>query len=199
MVAIITGDIVNSREGKELDWLASLKFALNTYGRHEQDWEIYRGDSFQIKTSVEDSLAACIFIKACIKEHQLLDVRMAIGIGETKKSNGKITEQQGDAFYKSGHCFENLKSSNLAVETGNENHNTILNLMLELGSLTFDAWTNVDAITLKTAMENPTSTQKEIAKKLNKSPSTVSFSLQKAGYKEILKLLEFYKNLMLKS
>lgn len=199
MVAIITGDIVNSREAKGLDWLSSLKFALNKYGKNQKDWEIYRGDSFQIKTSVAASLEACIFIKACIKEHHPLDVRMAIGIGDTKGSKEKVTEEQGDAFYRSGHCFENLKSNNLAIETGNENHNTILNLMLELGSLTFDAWTSVDSVTLRTVLENPNSTQKEIAKKLNKSPSTVSFSLQKTGYKEILKLLAYYKSLMVKS
>lgn len=196
MIAIITGDIVNSREGNEANWLTSLKFALNAYGKHQQDWEIYRGDSFQIKTTIDMALEACFFIKACIKEHQPLDVRMAIGIGDTKGSKEKVTERQGDAFYRSGHCFENLKSNNLAIETGNENHNTILNLMLELGSLTFDAWTSVDSVTLRTVLENPNSTQKEIAKKLNKSPSTVSFSLQKTGYKEILKLLAFYKSLI---
>lgn len=199
MIAIITGDIVNSREGKSLDWLESLKLALNRYGKHLEDWEIYRGDSFQLKTTVEKSLEACFYIKASIKEYSSLDVRMAIGIGKTNGSTGKITEEQGEAFYRSGQCFENLKTTNLAIETGNKDQNTILNLMLELGVLTFDRWTSVDAITLKIALEYPNDTQKEIARKLNKSASTISFTLQKAGYKEVLKLLDYYKHLIVKA
>lgn len=199
MIAIITGDIVNSRESKSSDWLESLKLALNRYGEHLKDWEIYRGDSFQLKTTVERSLEACLYIKACIKEYNTLDVRMAIGIGKTNGSTGKITEEQGEAFYRSGQCFENLKTVNLAVETGNQQYNRILNLMLELGALTFDTWTSVDAITLKMALKFPNDTQKEIAKKLKKSASTISFTLQKAGYKEILKLLDYYKYVIVKA
>jgi hypothetical protein len=199
MTAIITGDIVNSRENKTSDWLESLKLALSKYGRHPEDWEIYRGDSFQIKTEVSKSLEACFYIKAAIKEFSSLDVRMAIGIGEVKEASGKITEDQGEAFYRSGRCFENLKSSHLAIETGNPEHNTILNLMFELGSLTFDTWTSIDALTLKTALEHPNYTQKEVAEILKKSASTVSFTLQKTGYKEILKLLAFYNQLMVNS
>ncbi|MBZ9650746.1 SatD family protein [Psychroflexus montanilacus] len=196
MTAIITGDIVNSRENKSSDWLESLKLALNKYGDSPKDWEIYRGDSFQIKTDVNKSLEACFYIKACIKEYGSLDVRMAIGIGNTEGVSGKITEDQGEAFYRSGECFENLKSNHLAIDTGNPNHNKVLNLMFELGALTFDTWTSIDALTLKTALEFPNSTQKEIAKKLNKSASTVSFTLQKTGYKEILKLLAYYNQLI---
>lgn len=196
ITAIITGDIVNSREGSNSDWLESLKLALNRYGDHLKDWEIYRGDSFQLKTSIEKSLEACFYIKASIKEYNSLDVRMAIGIGESNGSTGKITEEQGEAFYRSGQCFENLKATNLAIETGNKEHNTVLNLMLELGLLTFNSWTSVDAVTLKTALKHPGHTQKEIAKKLNKSASTISFTLQKTGYKEILKLLNYYNNLI---
>lgn len=198
ITAIITGDIVNSREGSNSDWLKSLKLALNRYGEHPKDWEIYRGDSFQLKTSIEKSLEACFFIKACIKEYNSLDVRMAIGLGKSNGSTGKITEEQGEAFYRSGYCFENLKTTTLAVETGNKEHNRVLNLMLELGLLTFDSWTSIDALTLKTALTYPDDTQKEIAKKLNKSASTISFTLQKTGYKEILKLLDYYKHLIAK-
>ncbi|NEV93420.1 transcriptional regulator [Psychroflexus sp. YR1-1] len=197
MIAIITGDIVNSKQHKSSDWLESLKSALNRYGKQPEDWEIYRGDSFQLKTTVAKSLEACFYIKACIKVYKSLDVRMAVGIGETKGSSGKITEEQGEAFYRSGQCFESLKSSLLAVETGNKQDTATLNLMLELGALTFDRWTSVDAETLKIGLENPEYTQKEIAEKLNKSASTISFTLQKTGYKEILKLLEYYKHLSL--
>lgn len=194
MVAIITGDIVNSREGEAAEWLETLKEALNAYGKNAIDWEIFRGDSFQLKTKVNKALEASLFIKACIKEHSAIDVRMAIGIGQVNGSNGKIIEDQGEAFYRSGYRFENLKSTRLAVETGDQELDSSLNLMLDIGLLTFDNWTKIDALTLKTALKFPEYTQKQIAKTLDKSPSTVSFTLQKTGFKEILKLLEFYNH-----
>lgn len=193
MVAVITGDIINSKEAKTSDWLESLKKSLNQFGKTLEDWEIFRGDSFQLKTSVEESLKACMYIKTCIKQYTDLDVRMAIGIGNSKGPIGKITEEQGYAFYRSGQCFEQLKSTTLAIKTPDEELDKTVNLMLELGLLTFDAWSGVDAITLKTALEHPDLTQKELAKLLKKSPSTISFSLQKAGYKEIQNLLAYYE------
>jgi IS30 family transposase len=194
MKAIITGDIVNSREEDGKKWLKSLKDALSRYGNTTSDWEVYRGDSFQLRTSIEESLEACIYIKACIKMYTALDARMAIGIGEVEPTVGKITEDQGEAFYRSGQCFEALKSKRLAIDTGNDDYNRTLNLMFELGLLTFDNWTKIDAQTLKTVLEFKEETQQEIAKKLNKSPSTISFTLQKTGYKEIEKLLIYYKH-----
>lgn len=198
MIAVITGDIINSREGKALEWLESLKKALNRYGNSSEDWEVYRGDSFQLKTNIESSLEACLYIKACIKQFSALDVRLAIGIGNSKGPIGKITEEQGEAFYRSGECFENLKSDHLAINTGDEQQDIILNLMLDLGLLTFNAWSSVDSVTLKVILEHPDYTQKQIAELLKKSPSTLSFTLQKAGYKEIQSLLKYYKSIMLK-
>jgi hypothetical protein len=198
MIAVITGDIINSREGKASDWLMSLKNALNRYGNSSEDWEVFRGDSFQLKTNIESSLEACLYIKSCIKQFSALDVRMAIGIGNSKGPIGKITEEQGEAFYRSGECFENLKSDHLAVNTGDEQQDTILNLMLDLGLLTFNAWSSVDSVTLKVILEHPDYTQKQIAELLKKAPSTISFTLQKVGYKEIQSLLKYYKSIMLK-
>jgi len=48
MIAILTGDIINSREGETLNWLNILKEVLKQYGSTPKDWEIYRGDSFQL-------------------------------------------------------------------------------------------------------------------------------------------------------
>jgi hypothetical protein len=197
MIAVITGDIINSRESKASDWLGSLKNALNRYGNSPEDWDVYGGDSFQLKTNMESSLEACLYIKACIKQFNTLDVRMAIGTGSSKGPIGKITEEQGEAFYRSGKCFENLKSNHLAINTGDKKQDTILNLMLDLGLLTFDAWSSIDSLTLKVVLEHPEFTQKQIAGLLEKSPSTLSFTLRKIGYKEIQSLLKYYKSIMI--
>ena len=64
MVAVITGDIINSREGDVKHWITNLKRILALYGTESMDWEIFRGDSFQLKLSPELALKAAFHIKA---------------------------------------------------------------------------------------------------------------------------------------
>ena len=80
MVAVITGDIINSRKGKVESWIDSLKEVLNQYGREPKNWEIYRGDSFQLSLHAEKAILAAIHIKSTIKQSKALDVRIAIGV-----------------------------------------------------------------------------------------------------------------------
>jgi len=109
MIAVITGDIINSRKGKVETWLNLLKSTLEKYGKQPQDWEIYRGDSFQLSVPVEKALLAGLHIKSTIKQTKTYDVRIAIGIGEVKYKSQKITESNGSAYINSGECFESLK------------------------------------------------------------------------------------------
>lgn len=57
MQAVITGDIVNSREVNTALWLPKLKDRLLEVSEH---WEIFRGDSFQLLISAEKALL-CAF------------------------------------------------------------------------------------------------------------------------------------------
>lgn len=48
MISIITGDIVQSQMlPKSNQWLNRLKTKLANIARNEDQWNIYRGDSFQ--------------------------------------------------------------------------------------------------------------------------------------------------------
>ena len=82
MIAIITGDIINSTEKASSSWLKELKSDLNQYGSSPEKWEIYRGDSFQLKLPVEKAILAAFHIKATSKQIKKKDVRMGIGIGK---------------------------------------------------------------------------------------------------------------------
>jgi hypothetical protein len=93
MISIITGDIVNSRKlnNQEL-WLNPLKSLLNEWGNNPQQWEIFKGDYFQLEISDPlQSLRVALRIKALIKSLEIsdqqkrksdIDVRIAIGIGK---------------------------------------------------------------------------------------------------------------------
>jgi len=193
MIAVLTGDIINSQEHEVSDWLTTLKEILNFYGKAPNQWEVFRGDSFQLSLKPEIALLAALHIKATIKQIKNLDVRIAIGLGEENYSSQNITESNGTAYINSGKCFEKLQKQTLAIATGNTRFDELINLMLNLGALTTNNWTPTVAEAIKTAIEHPEKNQKELAKLLNKSQSNVSELLKRGGVDEILKLNSYYK------
>ncbi|MGJ8659643.1 transcriptional regulator [Cellulophaga fucicola] len=194
MIAVITGDIINSRAEDVSLWMPVLKKELQKIGERPKDWEIYRGDSFQIKTTPALALKTALELKAVIKEFKTLDVRMAIGIGEESYLADKITESNGTAYVNSGECFEELKKQTIAIKTPWEDFNTVLNLLLDVLVLTIDNWTPNYALLIKESLANTTITQKELAQKLDKKQSNISTSLKKAGFDEIIKILDYYNS-----
>jgi len=197
LIAVLTGDLVNSRVSHPTKWIAKLKFILNRFGKTPNTWEIYRGDSFQLETELKDALYAALMIKAHLKSHANLEVRIAIGIGKKEYNAKKITESNGSAFINSGHCFENLKKNTLAIQTEEPEFNTTLNLMFQLASVIIDSWTPVVAELIELALKHPDYNQKQIAKILETTQSNVSQGLKRGGYDELTKLLSYYKTQIL--
>ena len=192
MKAVITGDIINSREGEVKDWLNPLKETLRQYGSEPKNWEIFRGDSFQLAITPAKAILAAIHIKAAIKQTKLYDARMGIGVGEEKYSLSKITESNGSAYIRSGECFEALKKQTLGIRSNKEPLDQSLNIMINLALLIADNWSTTVATVIKTTIENPGMNQKAIAQLLDKSQSNVSEALKRGGYDEIMSLNEFY-------
>lgn len=196
MIAVITGDIINSDNVEPKLWLPLLKGVLNKYGKSPEQWEIYRGDSFQLELKPEEALYACILIKATIKQIQALDVRMAIGIGEKEYEANNITESNGSAFVYSGRAFEALKKNNLTLGTSSTDIDFAMNTMIGLALLVMDNWTTTSAESIKMALENPNKNQNDLAKMLNKKQSNISGALNRGGYSKILNMLIYYKRII---
>ena len=196
MTAVITGDIINSRTEKASEWLPLLKKVLNQYGQTPGQWEIYRGDSFQLELAPQEALKAALYIKASIRQTSNLDVRMAIGIGDKTHQAQKITESNGSAFIHSGECFETLKKQTLAVKSPNPELDEAINLLLALAMLTINNWSTVTSLVVKASFENPQKNQKELAALLGKSQSNISETLKRAGFEEVVRLEEKYRTLI---
>lgn len=192
MKAILTGDIINSREDAATVWLPLLKDILLRYGSSPRDWEIYRGDSFQLATAPEKGLLAALHIKAAIKNTKRQDVRIAIGIGDISFDGKNISESNGIGFVRSGEGFEELKKQTLLINAQVPNLDIPVNLMLGLAMLTANNWTQPVAEVIQYALEHPEKNQKEIATRLGKSQSTISEALKRGGYDEIMKVNDFY-------
>lgn len=189
MNAIITGDIVNSSKVPAAIWLAALNNELSTMGHTPGDWQIYRGDSFQLLAPhTEEALFLAIRLKAVLKTIRHLDIRMAIGIGDIDFRNPQITASNGSAFLFSGEKFDLLKQEDcrLAVKTNNKDFDDDINLLLRLALRTMDNWTVNEAEIIHLKMLRPDLSQTGLGKVINLKQNTVSDRLKRAGYKDIM-------------
>ncbi|NKI27285.1 hypothetical protein HCG49_11990 [Arenibacter sp. 6A1] len=195
VIAILTGDIVNSEQSEVIQWMTMLKKRLNQLGTTPIDWEIYRGDEFQIRTSPEDALIIAIGIKALIKTVKNLDVRIGIGIGEENFEGSSVSQSNGKAHQRSGRVFETLKKQklNLAIATGDLKKDKALNLVLRLALDFMDNWSVVTAEVVRLALEQPDVSQQEWADYLKVQQSAVSQRLKRARMELVLEVLDFYK------
>jgi len=197
MIAVITGDIINSREVKTEQWIDKLKKLLNHWGKQPIKWQIFRGDSFQLELShAGDALKASYYIKAGIKTIGNLDVRMGIGLGEKTYVTKKITEANGSAFINSGECFEQLKKQTLAIKTNDAKIDDQMNLLFKLALLTMNHWSPTVASVIKVALEQPEKNQKAMSEMLNRSQSAISEALKRGGFEEIMAVEKRYKYLI---
>jgi hypothetical protein len=196
MIGIITGDIVNSRKLSSKIWIDGLKKLLNTIGKNPIEWEIYRGDEFQLEVKKpEDALMIALHIKSYFKSIKL-DVRMSIGFGDMNYKAKKISESNGSAFTRSGEVFETLKKQkiNLAINSGNEAFDTEINFMLRLALTFMNNWLAQSAEFVLTAIENPTLSQEEIGVKLSINQAAVSRRRKRAQFDLVMEMEQYFRN-----
>ncbi|UWX53665.1 SatD family protein [Maribacter litopenaei] len=198
MIAIITGDIINSEGHHASEWIDTLKQYFSRFGPSPMNWEIYRGDEFQLKVTQENALITAIIIKALIKSIKDLDVRMGIGIGLETYIGSGVSESNGPAYQRSGRKLESIKDGkvNLSIATGNEFYDRILNLMLQLSLDFMDNWSVVSAEIMVLVLDDPKASRKEIAKKLGIKQSAVSQRLKRARLDLVLDLLDYYEQVI---
>jgi len=198
MTSIITGDIIKSRSLKNPElWMNALKSGLSSLNSDDSQWEVYRGDSFQIEISdVSKSFISAVYLKACIKMISSLDVRLAIGIGKKNYQGSKVSESNGEAFIFSGETLESLKKDkvNLSIKTANETLNKELNLYLKLALTFMDSWTVSSAEIVKLSIEQPDALQQELAEIIGTKQDAVSKRQKRAELDLIWELNSMYQN-----
>lgn len=195
MTSVITGDIIDSRQQKSKHWVEDLKKILSPFGETPEQWEIYRGDEFQIEIKdPEEALLSAILIKAHLKAIKL-DARMSIGFGDKTHNAEKISESNGSAFMHSGEVFETLKKQKLtlAMRTGDTNIDEKMNLMLQLALTFMDSWLVQSAEFVALAIENPALSQDELGQKLGINQAAVSRRQKRAQFDLVLNLDRYFR------
>ena len=192
MIAVITGDVINSRSVHPEIWLDKIKSILKRNKIHKKKWDIFRGDMFQIEIDSEKVFSLALELKASIKESKNLDLRMSIGIGSLDYVASNVMESNGEVFILSGKGFKKLKNSTLVFETPWEEFNKRWKVIIDLALLTMDSWTPRSAFVFKYTLQFPELTQNEISRKLKKSQSTISEALSRAGQAEIIRMMDLF-------
>ncbi len=194
-IAIITGDIINSRGHNSTEWMAKLKSCLNQWGDTPSRWEIYRGDEIQLRINKEDALFAAIQIKALIKTTKGLDIRMGIGVGSETYIGAGVSESNGTAYQRSGRTLETLKEIkvNLMLSTADEAYDKTMNLMLHLASDFMDNWSPVSAEMVFLSLSKPYESQQNLAEQLNIKQSAISQRKKRARLDLVQELLAYYE------
>ncbi|MDD3788890.1 MAG: hypothetical protein PHO94_09370 [Petrimonas sp.] len=207
MLAIIKGDIVSSRKMSNPEkWLVPLKELFNEWGNERTQWELVWGDSFQLEVKhPEDTLRRALLIKALVKtilpekasgKTSVIDVRMAIGIGDKTYTGNSISESNGEAFIFAGEKFEELEKEkrNLLIKSRWPDFDAEMNLCLRLASVFMDNWSVASAELVQMVLKNPGLTQSEIGQKLGIKQNSVSGRWKRANIDEMLAMEKMYSD-----
>ncbi len=192
--SIITGNVLRLNNIPTQIWMHSLKTVLMQFGHQGAEWEIYNSDYFHLKIPPQQSLEAMMLIKAYIRQHKGLDIKLAAGIGCIDYHGSKITESNGSAFEYAQACVDQMKKDRMLIKTAWKDFDNTINIMLRLLAVYTDSWTVNTAPILVKALSAPWANQQQLARLLNlKAQSSVSEALKRAGYDEIKLVLDYFK------
>jgi len=198
METIITGDIVNSRLVDSEVWLNPLKELFGEIAYSEEDWDIFRGDSFQISVNPKDAFRMAVLIKTAIKSlsDNKIDVRMAIGMGENDERVSKVSEATGQAFVYSGELLDNLsvKDVHLGIKTPWKRVDEEFNMMFKLALIVLNSWTANTSEVAHVLFKIPEITQMELAKRFGLAQSTINARIKRGSVYVIAELESYFRN-----
>lgn len=198
MKTTITGDIVNSQSaGKPEVWLDPLKELFSKIGDSPTDWEIYRGDSFQLIVPAKDAVRVSILIKSVIKKQKpkQLDARLAIGIGKEEVYANRVSEASSEAFVYSGQLLDELKQKkvHLGIKSPWDEFDKEFNMIFKLALVIMNSWTSNSAEVAELLFSISGITQVEIAEKLGIAQSTVNDRIKRGSVYEIMEMEKYYR------
>lgn len=185
MKAIITADVINSTALPSDRLNADLREILRSFGKEKKDWEIYRGDEFQLlNDQAEDAFETVIFIKTCLIAKGF-DARFSIGIGNVTFEASSIKESNGEAFVFSGKTLDVLKeqkSQSIMIKTGFPDFDATMNLIFQYLEVVMQNWTESSANFIYHQMKMKDKNQTEIAARLSVTQGAFSRGLKRASY-----------------
>ncbi|MDE5791799.1 MAG: SatD family protein [Muribaculaceae bacterium] len=204
--AIITGDIIHSTQLTMedrvymIEQLEHLPQILNSVDK--VTFEIFRGDSFQISISKARSALRCaLATRAWLRSHrmestnQVLDARIALGVGTLDYQSDSLSTSDGEAYRLSGRTLDNMTKSRLEVRTPWHDVNEELKLLTAFADDIVSSWSqNQSKIILMSLVENKSHV--ELSQELKISRQMVDKSLKASKEELIEAYIHRYEHLL---
>ncbi|MDE6683055.1 MAG: SatD family protein [Muribaculaceae bacterium] len=204
--AIITGDIIHSTQLTMedrvymIEQLEHLPQILNSVDKVV--FEIFRGDSFQISiTKASSALRCALATRAWLRSHrmgstnQVLDARIALGVGTLDYQSHSLSTSDGEAYRLSGRALDNMTKSRLEVRTPWHDVNEELKLLTAFADDIVSSWSqNQSKIILMSLVENKSHV--ELSQELNISRQMVDKSLKASKEELIEAYIHRYEHLL---
>lgn len=187
-VSVITGDLVNSRQLDTTSYISGLNALLSQLQQAKliQRFEIFRGDAFQALAAPQSGLLLAVYIRIALKamDSRQWDARIAVGLG----SGQEEATGYGSAFVNSGQALDGLmKNCRLALKNDNDRTNAIVSDLLPMLDHVVSRLSQTEARIVQARIF--AATNQEVAEKLQKAASTVSATLKRAAYEEIMRFI----------
>ena len=201
LIAVITGDIVNSsrlseeEKGDILSWINQLTgedLLLKP--------KFFRGDSFQLAAKPKAALALALKCRTELRSrNESSDARISIGIGEVTSWNNDVLLSNGPAFERSGKNLDELKNKGLRIiiVTGNKELDKELETYCVMAEPYINNFTSAQAKVISCKLEDMP--QDKIGEILHISQPAVSKALKAAHWKAIHKFVERYGQIIEKN
>ena len=199
MEIILSGDIVNSTNVKPQVYLSILEKWIIKHSK-DQQYSIYRGDSFQLVVAQPaKALSVIIELKSALKRIKTLDVKLAIGLGGIDFKNAITSKSNGTAFIRSGRALDAIENKKQNIILSSDHPlDTYMNSNLKLAGILMDSWSVNSAETVYEVLINPKVNQTQLGELLGIKQATASRRLERAYWTEIQELIllfeQFYKD-----
>ena len=200
--AVLTADIVNSSILSEKD-LNDLLFAIKT----ELKWQktksdFYRGDSFHALCETDQALTLALRLRAIAlqgiwqRKKQIIDIRIAIGIGPVDEPVKNMATAKGEAFMLSGRELDVIDKTTdrLALRCLDKKVDAGLQAVALLADSVMQKMSQKQAQAVGELLTG--ATQMETARKLSKTQPTINKLAQSANWNDLEKSIEIYRKLV---
>lgn len=198
--AVITGDLVNSRQINTDEYsevLNHLKELLHNLAQErEMRFDIFRGDEFQV---VLKDPAESVFIASIIRLSLLsikVDVRQSIAVAEIDDLRSKVKSSTGQAFVLSGQNLNNMKSELFAFASSNNVLCKHLSPTISLLDVHLSSLTPTKASVLSCYLQHSDESHEHIGKRLDKGRVNTTKLLNASHYTAVKSYLDYVYELI---
>ena len=217
MKAVVTADIIDYTKlssndaTRVIDTISSVfnnpKALSSVRTNLNATFSIKRGDSIQVEIGVpEDALKVALLLKTAVnavnltpekkRNKPMVDMRIAIGIGEIDAQRSDVNISSGEAYEHSGRTLDTMKKSKrkIIIKSNNKHWDNEINTEFMLLEEIMKGWQITSAEVLYLALQG--FKEKEIKTKLKITQSAVNQRKNNAGWIGLEALINRFEKLI---